>query len=250
MVKSLVGADLIESERKFGGKHRMRGNFDIIITSNTRLRVNLDGDKEAWGRRLLVVRFNATNGTKRVSNFAQVLLREEAEGILAWIVEGARQFLAELDAAGDFKLTQSQSKAIDSVIEESASAEVFIKTGVVRMEGADATTSEIMDAYEEWCGSRGWEPESERDFKKHLDGRMRKYHRSKEHHGVIRNEKAARGYAGVTFVTANAAAPEPPVEKKQRRRAKKAKGRKGVVKMRQRKGAKNARGRKGAANNR
>jgi len=34
MIKALVGDDLIESEMKYGPKFRMRGNFNIVVTSN------------------------------------------------------------------------------------------------------------------------------------------------------------------------------------------------------------------------
>ena len=58
VLKKLTGHDFIEAEFK-GGNARtsLTGVFNILITSNNRLRVRLDGDEEAWRRRLLLVKF-------------------------------------------------------------------------------------------------------------------------------------------------------------------------------------------------
>jgi phage/plasmid-associated DNA primase len=79
MLKALVGDDLIESEMKYGGKFRMRGNFNIIVTSNNRLRVGMEDDEPAWRRRLIVIRFGGSAPDKRIANFGDTLLREEGK---------------------------------------------------------------------------------------------------------------------------------------------------------------------------
>ena len=38
MIKALVGGDFFEAEIKYGGKSRLHGNFNLIVTSNSRLR--------------------------------------------------------------------------------------------------------------------------------------------------------------------------------------------------------------------
>ena len=52
----------MDAEQKGGtGSFQIQGNYCIVITSNSRLQVKLDGDVEAWRRRLLIVRFEGTS---------------------------------------------------------------------------------------------------------------------------------------------------------------------------------------------
>ncbi|MEY4387570.1 MAG: hypothetical protein RLY20_2853, partial [Verrucomicrobiota bacterium] len=56
MLKSLVGGDLLQAEIKYNpNKQMIRGDFHVVITSNNNLRIALDGDDDAWRRRLLIV---------------------------------------------------------------------------------------------------------------------------------------------------------------------------------------------------
>ena len=50
LLKSLVGSDLLQAEIKYNpNKQPIRGDYHVIIASNNRLRIALDGDEEAWG---------------------------------------------------------------------------------------------------------------------------------------------------------------------------------------------------------
>ena len=58
VVKTLVGHDWLLVEFKNGRKAaNLRGEFSIIINCNDKLRVILEGDIEAWQRRLLILEF-------------------------------------------------------------------------------------------------------------------------------------------------------------------------------------------------
>ena len=48
-------------------------DYHVVIASNNRLRIALDGDEEAWGRRLLVVDFEKPKPAKPIPNFAEKL---------------------------------------------------------------------------------------------------------------------------------------------------------------------------------
>lgn len=79
-MKRLTGCDFIEAEFK-GGNTRasLMGVFNILITSNNRLRVRLDGDEEAWRRRLLLVKFENPPVKKKIADFAKILVRDEGK---------------------------------------------------------------------------------------------------------------------------------------------------------------------------
>jgi P4 family phage/plasmid primase-like protien len=209
MLKALVGDDQLEAEQKFGGKHRLRGDLNVIVTSNSRLRVTLEGDAEAWRRRLLLLEFNRQFPAKRVANFAEVLLHEEGEGILAWMVEGAVQHLAELERCGDYELTEAQQARIDALLQESDSVAEFVRVGISNQAGAQVTVEELKSAYFEYCVTKKFEPVSERQFENAASKLVSATYGVAKRNDLRRKRGWARGYKGlalaVPILTAEAA---------------------------------------------
>jgi len=200
MIKALVGDDLIESEQKYGGKFRMRGNFNVVVTSNNRLRLAMEDDEPAWRRRLIVIRFEGQQPVKRIANFGEILLREEGEGILAWMVRGAIKHLEELDDTGDFVLTEDQKTRIDDLLEESKSPAVFISSRVTKQIGADVTVDELKEAYLEFCKVKHWESFSIRQFENVLADVMQKFHGVLRRNDITRGGKSLRGFKHVALI--------------------------------------------------
>jgi P4 family phage/plasmid primase-like protien len=94
MLKKLVGHDLVSAEKKnSNGEFQLRGEFGVAISCNSRMKVKLDGDVEAWRRRLIIVSYEKPKPKERILDFAKKLLDEEASGILRWMVEGAMMHL-------------------------------------------------------------------------------------------------------------------------------------------------------------
>ncbi|MDD5677884.1 MAG: DUF5906 domain-containing protein, partial [Kiritimatiellae bacterium] len=90
VLKALVGGDTLEGEVKNGNESfSVHGCFNVLISTNTRLRVKLDSDAGAWRRRMLIVDYARPKPDKPIPGFDSLLLREEGEGILVWAVEGA-----------------------------------------------------------------------------------------------------------------------------------------------------------------
>ena len=157
MLKVLVGGDPISAEGKgLNGDFPMFGTFNIVMTCNSRLRVRLEGDTGAWRRRLLVVRYQKPPPTKRILDFDHVLLREEGSGILRWAMAGFVKLQAEFAESGDFELTDAQRGRVDSLLAESDSLRLFVKQRMARHDYGDVTTSEISQAYAEFCADKGW----------------------------------------------------------------------------------------------
>ena len=87
MIKSLTGGDWIPAEIKGSNEQfEVLGNFNILISSNADLTVNLDSDVAAWRRRLLWIRYDnpPVPDDKKIVNFDDVLLDKEGSGILNW----------------------------------------------------------------------------------------------------------------------------------------------------------------------
>ncbi|HMJ90558.1 MAG TPA: DUF5906 domain-containing protein, partial [Candidatus Acidoferrum sp.] len=78
VLKGLVGGDWLDAEQKGGtGSFQLQGNFNVLITSNARLRVRLQGDLSAWKRRLTIVRYEAPPPAKKIPDFGAYLIRTE-----------------------------------------------------------------------------------------------------------------------------------------------------------------------------
>src|SRR5688572_11197112 len=70
VLKGLVGGDWFDAEQKGGtGSFQVQGIFNVLITSNARLRVRLQGDVGAWRRRITIVRYEAPPPPKRIPDF-------------------------------------------------------------------------------------------------------------------------------------------------------------------------------------
>ena len=69
-LKKLVGHDLLSPEGKNSNENfSLRGEFDVVITCNSRLRVRLEGDADAWRRRLMIVEYNHPKPQKTHQRF-------------------------------------------------------------------------------------------------------------------------------------------------------------------------------------
>ena len=143
--------DWFNAEMKNGnGCFPVQGRFNLIITSNCRLRVRLQGDIGAWRRRMLIVRYEAPAPAKKIPDFADVLIREEGSGILNWALEGLALLLADVDEIGDVRLTERQQAIVDSLLAESDSLRVFLGERVEHTEGEALTTTELVEGYAEY----------------------------------------------------------------------------------------------------
>jgi phage/plasmid-associated DNA primase len=136
----------------------MLGTFNLVVTCNSRLRIRLEDDAGAWRRRLLIVRYEKPPVAKRVPDFDKVLLREEGPGILNWGIEGFVKLQAEMAEVGDFRLTPPQQERIDSLLQESDSLRLFVRTRIEPSDGDSVTTSDLVQAYVVFCSDQGWNP--------------------------------------------------------------------------------------------
>ena len=157
MLKVLVGGDPISAEGKgLNGDFAMFGNFNIVVTCNSRLRIRLEEDAGAWRRRLLVVRYEKPPSAKRILDFHRTLLDDERSGILRWALAGFVKLQGEFAERGDFALTDAQRGRVDSLLAESDSLRLFVSERMERHDYGDVTTGEFQQSYAEFCADKGW----------------------------------------------------------------------------------------------
>ena len=201
VMKGLVGGDWFDAEQKGGtGSFQLQGNFNVLITSNARLRVRLQGDLGAWRRRINIVRYEAPPPPKIIYDFGTYLVRTEGSGILNWALMGAQKVLNEIpEAGGDFILTERQRGIVDSLLAESDSLRNFLQARVVADAEGDLTVTEIVEAYAAYCPERKWQALPITEIQRQLEGLMLDLFGVSKAHGVEREEKTQRGFRGVKF---------------------------------------------------
>ncbi len=198
MLKALTGGDALEPERKGSSdSFRITGEFNVVITSNSNLRVRLDGDAEAWRRRLMLIRYEAPKTDNPIPDFPGVLFRTEGPGILNWAIEGARKLHA---ANYQFRLTANQQELVDSLLEQSDPIRFFVRSTLTPSQGDDVTVAEANAAYVQFCDSRGWDPMPTRRFETLLPDAVIGIHRIPKSNSVQRSGKAQRGFRNLKIV--------------------------------------------------
>lgn len=206
-IKSLVGGDELEAELK-GSNNRFKvyGVFNVLITSNARLRLALDADREAWERRLFVVRYDQSYTGKRIFEIDKYLLEKEAPGILNWCVEGLKMLFQDYAKAGDIILSDAQNARVDTLLSESDSMRIFIRDNIIKTDSVPGrvsdslTTGEIIDGYIDYCvNTKQWIPLSVEHAEAELPNLMIELFGITKSHDIPRNGKKRRGFWHVRF---------------------------------------------------
>jgi putative DNA primase/helicase len=111
-LKALVGGDLMNPEVKRKQERAgVKGDFHVILHTNSIQQQPWNADLAAFQRRLLVVTYNKPAPTTSIPDLADTLWTKEAPGILNWAVEGA----VKLKQDG-FVLTPEQKQRIELIV--------------------------------------------------------------------------------------------------------------------------------------
>ena len=199
-LKKLSGDDLQTGEAKGSNLGiPIRGNFDICVTCNSRLRVRLEGDAGAWRRRLILISYEKSKPQHRIERFAEKLIAEEGSGILRWMIAGARAHMAELQEHGDFVLSDDQKNRVEGLLNESDSVRFFVERRVRSSPSQSCTTDELVKAYSIFCDDQAWAARSARQVERSLGDLMLEMFGSRIGHGIKREGNTYRGYSGVAL---------------------------------------------------
>lgn len=197
VLKSLTGHDPLVAEFKNSNETpTLTGNFNVLITCNSRLMVRLQGDVEAWRRRLVYFDFHKPKPEKVITDLDQQILKNEGPGVLNWMLEG----LAKLrDDGWQLHLTASQQAAVDNLLLESDGHTQFVREEVIKGDGSALTVNECFSAYAEFCNDRGWATINRNKFGQLIGDVV-----TRTHGKTVRNDipdpvtgKAQRGWRGL-----------------------------------------------------
>jgi P4 family phage/plasmid primase-like protien len=204
VIKGLVGGDLLDAEPKNGNQtFQVRGELNIIITCNSRLKVKLEYDADAWRRRLALIPFEMPPPPTPDPSFVQKLVASEGSGILNWMVEGAVMLLQDLADTGRIRMTAKQKARVSSLMAESDSVRNFARNGVRKAVGNKITSEQVSAAYVAYCERRGWAPMPSSVVERQLpDALLELYQATKSNDIKTDNDaKPKRGYRGIDIVS-------------------------------------------------
>jgi phage/plasmid-associated DNA primase len=206
VIKSLVGADtsLMAESKHANRRFYIKGKFNVLITMNEPPRLRTGGmeDAAAWLRRILSVEFTSPPIEKVQHDYALEIVKEEAEGVLAWMVAGRIALLRDIAETGNYVLTPEQQARVDVIVAESQSALHFAKACVYRKDGASVTSAELVRAYAQYCKAREWTPMPERVFLERISEIVLKLYMAGKSNDIKGTDgKLKRGYRGIAIAS-------------------------------------------------
>src|SRR3989442_5933080 len=96
VLKSLTGYDPVTLEFKNSNESPfIICKFNVIVTCNSRLTVHLEGDTEAWRRRLVIVEYDKPKPKQVIADLDRQILSTEGSGVLNWMIEGLDRIRAD-----------------------------------------------------------------------------------------------------------------------------------------------------------
>ena len=202
VIKSMVGGDPLKCEKKGANSTKdLKGNWNILVATNNRLRVKLDNDLKAWRRRLMILEASESDKDRAViANFDDVLLKAEGAGIFAWMVEGAAKHLAELDQFGRFQLTEKQREYVERLLAESDAARHFVRDRVAPAVDCNVMAFEILEEFGKYCDEKGWSRSNDKSAQTKLTAAMLEIYHAAQRHDLPSSSGKKRGWKGYQII--------------------------------------------------
>jgi P4 family phage/plasmid primase-like protien len=198
VLKSLTGGDPVTLEFKNSNESpSITCKFNVIVTCNSRLTVRLEGDTEAWRRRLAVIEYRKPKPDKVIADLDQRILANEGSGVLNWMLEG----LDKLRADGwQLNLNARQQAIVDNLLLESDGHAVFARECLRPDATQNLTVPDCFAAYVEFCTQRGWTALTKNKFGTLIgDVIVRQFGITPRHDIRDADNKAQRGWRGITL---------------------------------------------------
>lgn len=181
-VKRLTGGDRIATHRKFEHVFEFAPTHTFFAYTNDKPEVAETG--AAIWTRIRLIPFEHQFDQQLSKADVERRLTSEAAGILAWIVQGAVDYLRDgLGAEPEcVRIATSDYQAEEDVIG------LFLEERAVHQAGAWTASAELYKAYRAWCDDQGIRPESAPEFGRQLAS-----------HGLEpkKGPKGRRGFSGV-----------------------------------------------------
>jgi putative DNA primase/helicase len=183
-VKKLTGGGLLSGRFMRGDFFEFEATATLWIMANDRLAV--PATDKAFFRRLREVPFNnVVPPEERISGLDKTILAQEGPGVLAWMIEGARKYLAE-----GLDVPLAVQMANEAYAAEQDTVQHFIDDACSMSVGAFTPSADLYRSYVQWCSVHRVTPLSAPKFRiKALASPGVTPHRS----------NTSRGYSGISI---------------------------------------------------
>jgi putative DNA primase/helicase len=147
LIKKLSGGDTISERVLHQNPITFRSTAKLFLSTNHAPEIS--GTETAIWRRVRLIPFKVSFSGREDVNLSRKL-EAEREGILAWVVDGARRYFAEgLDAPGVV------TAATDEYRRQSDQLGRFADECLELIDGAAVAASRLQAAYKTWCAANG-----------------------------------------------------------------------------------------------
>jgi putative DNA primase/helicase len=187
LVKQITGGDTVKARFLFREFFEFKPAFKVFLAANSKPTIR--GQDYAIWRRIRLVPFEVTIPEAEKDKNLGAKLLKELPGILAWAVEGCKDWQAGglADPSEVLNATQSYREEMDILAAFVAECCALSKT-------AETTTKALYGKYLEWCGENTEKPLSKNAFSTRL--KEKGFENSRIGHGQ------ARGWLGIGLVDA------------------------------------------------
>jgi putative DNA primase/helicase len=196
VLKALTGYDPVTLEFKNSNEIPfIICKFNVIVSCNSRLTVHLEGDTEAWRRRLRIIEYSNPPPAKVIADLNTQILTTEGSAVLNWMLDGLDKLRAD-----DWQLHQTteQKERVDNLLLESDGQTVFVREGLVKDANAQLTNAACLTAYVEFCTEHDWTPLSKTKFGARIfDAIAREYGIASRNDIPDATGKDQRGWKGI-----------------------------------------------------
>jgi len=165
LLKRLTGGDRVKARRLYREGEEYTPGFKLIFHVNE-LPSSWDLSPGFWGRVKVVPWRHAIPPAERIENYHEVLLREEAPGILNWLLAGCRTWLA--DGLGEPPEVRA---ATQHYRDDSDTLREFWAERIAASDTARLPTTALYTAYKAWCDARNEEPLGSRTLQRLIEER-------------------------------------------------------------------------------
>jgi len=168
MIKEMTGGELIRAERKYRDSFSFYPRFTPIMATNSK--PILDGGDKALVRRLILIPFDVTFADDEQDKGLADKLYAERDQILAWLVQGYREY-----AAHGLAVPPVIQEETDEYARQSDIVGQFLEERCSVQPDAWSPSAELYNAFWNWC----------------IEGGMKPWTR-----GRLRDDLERRGFAG------------------------------------------------------
>jgi putative DNA primase/helicase len=157
LIKKITGNDEMTARFLYGEFFSFTPTFKIFMASNHKPVIK-GTDYGIW-RRIKLIPFNSRIPEEKQDRFLEQKLREEASGILNWLLEGIANWKQE-----KLKAPKAVSFATDEYREEMDIIGNFISEKCTKEKETTSSIKKLYKGYSDWCIENNEHPVSERFF--------------------------------------------------------------------------------------